>query len=156
MKRAWWLPLVAAAALAGCENPLLKDRGAGRLAANPLPPDLPIGAECRIELIQPPKHGHAWEGRIVKATPEEIVLVNATEEVRNFEEEKTLSNMLGEGQFGKKPGVERTPYGPKEIKVRRDQIARFQLTSVPIPPGQPPMDPRLGAAPALVPQATMR
>jgi hypothetical protein len=91
---------------------------------------LPVGAPCRVDLIRPMNKGAAYEGTIVRATKDEIVLRNAVfEGPANHSTVPVLRDLpiVGDRYFGNEGGIVRTNVDEKEVRIARSEVASLRL-----------------------------
>jgi hypothetical protein len=114
-----------------------------RSAAKVDPASLPVGAACRVDLIRPMNKGAAYEGRIVRASKDEIVLGDAV-----YEGPSTRSTVpilrdlpiVGERYFGNGRGIVRTRVDSKEVRIARSEVAALRiLDERPLPDSYEPL-----------------
>jgi hypothetical protein len=92
--------------------------------------NLPVGAPCRVDLIRPMNKGAAYEGTIVRATKDEIVLCNAILEApANRSTVPVLKDLplVGDKYFGNDGGIVRTNVAEKEVRIARAEVASLRL-----------------------------
>jgi hypothetical protein len=107
----------------------LLEREVGRQAFS----DPPVGSRCRLDLVQPPKRGKAYEGRVVRVTPDEVVMVDVVEEVREFERGVFMGQQIPFARkiVGPSATSERSSHGKKEIHVPKREISNLKVMGQP-------------------------
>ena len=105
------------------------------------PASLPVGAPCRVDLIRPMGKGAAYEGTILRAAKNEIVLGDAVFEGPSSRPTVPILKDLpgvGEKYFGGGRGIVRTRVGDKEVRIARSEVAAIRLLDQrPMPESSP-------------------
>jgi hypothetical protein len=139
MPRLFPIALVLLGVTVGCQDDFFnRDANArrGNLARAPVTgaENPPVGAQCQIQMAQPGVgHDRMIKGRIVKVTPNEVILANATEERWDSGRERSLLNdipALGK-QTGTSASVQTNDLGGKAIRVPKKDIAQLQVVTQP-------------------------
>jgi hypothetical protein len=100
----------------------------GVAAAKPDVDGLPIGGPCRVDLVRPMHKGAAYEGTVLRVTPDEIVLSHAVYEGPSKRPNVPILKdipLLGERYFGNEQGIVRTNAG--EARIARSEVAAVRV-----------------------------
>jgi hypothetical protein len=152
MSRRFSVPLLLIPLALGCLPRMAQNDGKllEREVGRPAFSDPPVGSRCRFDLVQPPKRGKAYEGRVVRVTPEEVVLVDVVEEVREFDRGTVMGQPLPFARriVGPNATSERNSHGKKEIHVPKREITGVKVMSQPVAAADAGQLPGAAAVPA--------